>query len=97
MSTAADRIISSINAAALAGELSAEDCRRINETMGHAFRIVQVDAKRDLTPGMTVKFVGKDGLTQTGTLKRILKRNVEVFVQATNTTWRLTPTLVQAA
>jgi hypothetical protein len=98
MSTAAaDRIVSSINAAALAGELSLADFRRIQEAMGRVFSLVQNDAKRELAVNMPVTFKDKAGITQAGTVKRILKKNVEVFVPATNTTWRLTPTLVQAA
>ena len=98
MSTAAaDRILSSINAAVLADELTVDDFRRIQEAMGRAFGIIQAGAKRELAPGTPVTFKDKAGVTLQGTVKRLLKKNVEVYVASTNTTWRLTPTLVQAA
>jgi hypothetical protein len=78
MSTIADEIVTSIHSAALQ----------------RAIVMVRQDVKNMLRKDQKVKFTTTEGIVVHGVIKRILRKNVEVHEPSTNTTWRVTPTVL---
>lgn len=98
MTDSVKQIVGLINNAALDGSLTADDVRIINAAMKRAFDIVVGDAKCALKIGQTVSFKNRDDEVVIGTVKRLLKKNVEVQVPGatpnTGTLWRVTATML---
>ena len=69
-----------------------EQLQEINHRVVDRIRQLQRDARFNFKPGDTVMFKTTRGMKITGTVERILQKNIRVTVQGTN--WTVAPTLL---
>ena len=79
----------------LLGKASPDQMNEIARMFNDAMNMKRAQATRSFTVGQKVKWSGKNG-AMSGTVIKVMKKNVRVKVSA-NETWNVTATMLKAA
>lgn len=87
--------VQQINSAIITGSFTADELTSINQAVMFARSQLARQNKRSLAVGDTVKFRGRGGMIETGTLTKIMIKRA--LVKTPMTTWRVPMSMLESA